>query len=361
MNVFTNKGNKLNKNERVGLAVVALLGVTQLASCTFSDVDASTVGCVFSGGPLDGSEYQEYVKPGGGREMVGWLEEITEYPVGVRQFAMSLTPGQGDTPNPEAVNVKVKGVDQRYEATLNFTISSVFDPADKPAGCELIEQHLRPLSATDFTGGRKSKWVTEFLNERLKNLFIDEAVKVLQGNDPTELANNTDGARDKAAKLIGEKLTTKFADALGGNFFCSPSYSFGDPAENCGNISITLLAPKMSDADAELIAAPQRSKTEADNAIAVAQQDARKASDIAEQKQIEADSAKALADAEEQIAREEGRVILENVANTYAWCSYLVSLGQPCAEVKAAENSDFPNVVVGSSDAVVAIPVPAED
>ena len=349
----------MNKSKKFAVAIVGLLGISQLASCTFSDVDASTVGCVFSGGPLDGSEYKQYVKPGGGREMVGVLEDIVEYPVGVRQFSMSLTPGQGDTPQPEAINVKVKGVDQQYETTLNFTLSSALDEDNKPAGCELIEQHLRPLDATDFEDGRDSNWVLEFLNERMKNLLIDEAVKVLQTGDPTALANNTDNARDAAAKTVGERLTAKFADALGGDFFCSPSYSFGDPAEACGNISVTLLAPKMSAEDAALIAAPQRSKTEADNAIAVAEQDARKAADIAEQKQIEADSAEALADAEEKIAQENGRVILEDVTNEYAWCQFLAGLGQDCALVKAAESGDYPDVVVGAGDSTVAIPIPS--
>ena len=348
--------NKQKKNVLKAFGVAVLL--QQAAACTFSDVDASTVGCVFSGGPIDGSDYQSYVKPGGGREMVGWLEDIVEYPVGVRQFRMSPTQGEGDTPTPETVNVKVRGVDQSYPAILSFTISSVEDENGKPAGCELIEQHLRPLHATDFNDGRDSDWVREFLNERLKPQFVDEAIKVLQNGDPTALANNTGDARSIASKEISDKLTEKFSATLGGDFFCSPSYSFGDPAENCGNIEVTLLAPGMSAEDAALIAAPQRAKTEADNLIAQEKEKARQSSEIADQLEVQAESAERQSAAKAKISEEAGKVTKVDVANQYAWCAYLASLDQDCAEVKAAENNDYPDIVLGDSDSSVAIPVP---
>ena len=87
-------------------------------------------------------------------------------------------------------------------------------------------------------------------------------------------------------------------------------------------------------------------------------QAARQAQDVAEAKKTEAESAKTLADANEEIASQNERVQEAQATNTYAWCAYLVSLGQDCALVKAAESGDFP--VVYGTDAQVVVPLPTE-
>jgi len=317
-------------------AVIAGTG----CSCTYVSPDAGTAECAYKGGPFDSKGFEKVVAPGSGRTSINQFGSSIPYPVNVRQYDKS--DGLPD------VTVTVRGVPMTFSPVVNFTISSVpldtddDGEIDKPAGCELIERHLRPLKATDFDADG-SRWASQFLNIRMAGVIKNVAPKVLQGLDPTALAQNIEGTRDSAAEQFGVMLTEGMVDQLGGAYFCKPSYQYGQGEEACGTMNVVLSEPVLSAEDASLIARPQRAKTEADVAISEASEAARKAQQIAEQKQIEADSATALATANETIAQQEARVLEVDAANTYAWCTYLTTLGQDCALVKAAENSDFPD------------------
>lgn len=350
--------NKTIKNLLVGAA--AVFSLSQIAACSFSDTDASNMTCVYNGGPLDDQSYAGYVAPGKGHEYQGMFSETIDVPVTVRQYRVALDPTRGDTPTADSVNVKVRGIDLKFEPTVNFTLSTILN-GDKPAACDFIEKHLRAIGATDFTNPTGG-WVNNFLNERFRPILDDVASRVLQKYDPTDLVGNIDGERDKAALEIAEALDPRLQQAFGGNYFCAPNYQFAEPEEKCGVASVVLPVPVFANsADADLIAAPQRAKTVADNAIAVAKEEARKAEQIASQKQVEADSAEALADAQEEIAQQQRRVEQAQAAIDYAWCRELIDLGQRCDLVKAAENGDYPDIVLGQSDTPIAVAVNASE
>lgn len=352
----TKKNSRLRK---IGYGLAAAFMSLNLASCSFSDTSAASMTCVYNGGPFDDSNYAGYVKPGEGHTYQGMFSDLINVPTTVRQYRVSLDPTKGDTPVADSVKVKVRGIDMQFEPTVNFTLATfMVGPEDNqvPSACDFITRQLRAIGATDFNdpdGG----WVNKFLNERFRPILDDVAIRVLQQYDPTKLAFNTDGERDKAAAQIGKELDPRLQAAFGGNYFCGPSYQFGQSVDQCGVANIVLPAPIMSDDDAKMIAAPQRAKTQADNDIAVAEENARKAQEIADQKEIEAQSAEQRADAEEAIAEANARVEAAQALVDYAWCQVLVSLGQDCALVQAAANGDYPDVIVtDSNDAVVAIP-----
>lgn len=331
------------------LIVLVLVIIFGIQACSYTSPDASNYACVYHGGMFDSKKFEKAVAPGSGRTKINVQGTSYNVPVNVRQYDKS--DGLPD------VAVTVRGVPLTFSPSLTFTISSVMDEDDKPAGCTLIEQHLRPLGATDFNSDQ-SRWATQFLNVRVGPVVRDVAPRVLQGLDPTKLALNVDGARDDAAVAFGEALTSTLTQQLGGAYFCAPTFRYGGTAEQCGTISVVLPEPTMSDADRDLIARPQRARTEADNEIAVATENARKAQQVADQLTIEAESAETAANAREQIAEQEGRVAQADASNEYAWCTYLASINQDCSLVKAAENSDFPDVYTPGGEAPVVAVVP---
>jgi hypothetical protein len=360
------KGNqhpmKNSLRKKVSVALITAFASLSLASCAFSSTDSSSMSCVYNGGPLDSKSYRGYVEDGGGRKSQGFGSVIYDVPITVRQYRVALDPTRGDTKTPDSVKVKVKGIDLQFEPTVNFTLSTIKDAKGKPAACTFIEKQLRALGATDFNDP-DGDWVNKFLNERFRPILDNVAIRELQKYDPTDLVFNLDGdgdgigERDEVAKAIGIALDPQLQASFGGNFFCSPAYLPFQPEEKCGVATIVLPAPVITnDADATLLAAPQRAKTEANNAIAVAQENARKAKEIATQKQVEADSAEALASAQEEIAKQDQRVKAAQAANDYAWCQRLVDLGQRCDLVLAAQNSDYPQVVTGGDVAVAITP-----
>lgn len=337
------------------LVVGVIIGLTVWVGGTWSKTDTSSMGCVYNGGPLDDNNFTAYTKPGTGRTYQGFASDVTYVPIGLRQYRVSLDPEQGDTPAPDSVKVRVKGYDMVFEPTVPFTINTeVID--GKPKACTFIERQLRPFGATDFNtqGGH---WQFDFLNERFRPILNDVATRVLQTFDPGALKFNTDGARDKAAEQIGVNLKKQLDATLGDNYFCDSSYQFGQGSDACGTgFAVILPAPTLSADDEAQLAKPQRAKIDADNDIAAAGESARKAQQVANAKATEADAAKTLADANDKINTENARVTASQAINTYAWCAYLVSLNQNCALVKAAENSNFPNVILGdASQAVVPV------
>ena len=334
------------------LLVVALTGgiVACVNFTSATSPDASHFACVYKGGPFDSKGFEKAVPPGAGRTHINVGGTAIMVPASVRQYDKS--DGLPD------VNVTVRGIPMTFSPVVNFTISTVMNPDGKPAGCDLVEQHLRPLNATDFDADQ-SRWAAQFLNIRMAGVVRDVAPKVLQGQDPTALAQNIDGTRDAAATAFGAELSRGMSAQLGGSFFCGPAYKYGQPAEACGTMNVVLSEPTLAADDAALIAKPQRAKTEADNDIAVAREAARKAAEVADQLTTQAESAARAADAKSQIAEQEGRVVAVDAANTYAWCTYLANLGQDCALVKAAESGDFPDVYTpGGTPPVVAVTPP---
>jgi hypothetical protein len=338
----------------VGLVVAALVvtGVVWFTGNTWSKVDSASAACVYNGGFIDNKNYKGAVAPGTGRESQGFMSEVIEYPVGIIQYDKS--DGLPD------VNVSVGGFTQTYSPVLNFTIATYDDDDEgKPQACNLIEQHLRRLDATDFNDDvADSRWVQQFLNVRVAPAVRDTLPRVLSNGDPSDLFLNQNGTRDNAAKTIGAQVTAALTNQLGGNYFCGPSYRYGGSAEVCGTINVVLPEPVMADEDLAIIRAPQEARTKADNDIAVADERARAAKGVAAAKTQEAESAAEQSAADRVIAEERRKSEEVTIANQYLWCDYLVSLGQNCALVKAAENGNFPMVFGADTDVVVPIEVP---
>jgi hypothetical protein len=318
-------------------------------SCAYSNTDTASAGCAYNGGPLDNKQFKGAVDPGSGRKNQGLFSTFIEYPIGIVQY--DATDGLA------GVNATVGGFTQTFAPTLNFTLSSVKDEKGKPKACVLIEQRLKRIKATDFYDDfDDSNWVKKFLNVSVQPAVIDAIPRVLNGANPSDIYYNVEGARDKAAleiaKLVGDTLNAQ----LGDDFFCKPSYKYGQPAEQCGEINLILPQPTMDEASLAVIRAPQEAKTKADNEIAVAREASRKAAEVAAAKTEEAKSAAELATAEEQIATEQGRVETAKAQNLYAWCAELVELGQSCWLVKAAETGNLPAFITDTMG--LSIPVP---
>lgn len=336
------------------LIILLIVGSVWAIGGEWSETNSSSMTCAYNGGWMDDNNFIGYEEPGSGRNYQGFASEANNVPVGIRQYRVSLDPTQGDVPAGDSVKARVRGYEMQFEPTATFTINTeIID--GKPVACTFIERQLRQFGATDFDtqGGNWNK----YLNERFRPVLNDVAARILQTYDPGSLKFNTGGARDRAAEEIGKALKTALERSLGFDYFCDSTYSFGQGADECGDsLTVILPEPILSPDDETQLSKPQRAKIDADNEIAAAQEAARKAQEVADAKAIEAEAAKTLADAEEKIANEQARVLDAQAANTYAWCQYLTELGQDCALVKAAENNDYPDVVLDSdSNAAVVV------
>lgn len=336
------------------LAVVLFLGAVWLVGGTWSKTDASSMTCVYNGGPIDSRDYRGYAEPGTGRQYQGFMSETVDVPVAVRQYRVSKNPDQGDTPVPDSVDVRVRGYDMTFEPTVTFTINTAIIDG-KPVACDFIEKQLRQFGDPKFDS-EGGGWY-QFLNERLRPILDDSMTRTLQaGFDPGDIKFNTNGERDRAAAEVGDDLKAGLQRQLGNDYLCSSTYRFGQSEEKCGTLTVILPEPSLSQEDEDQLAKPQRARIDANNDIAAANEQARKAEEVATARELEAASAQRRATAEEEIARENARVEAAQATVNYAWCSYLVSLGQDCALVEAAQNGSFPSVILGDAGQIAVVP-----
>jgi hypothetical protein len=343
-------------NTRIGGGVVAFVVVVLVLGfvigSTWSSSDSSHVTVVWNGGPLDSKAFASYQPPGSGRKFVGLLQTKVEFPTGLRQYRVSDDPGSQNDYQGQIV-VSVRGMRMSFEPTVLFTLNTDIREG-KPLVADFYEKHLRQFGATDFDSvGQGAKWVG-FLNTRVYPVVRDVMARVLAPLDPVAVRYNTDGTRDKAAADIETALSDAIGTNLGNRYLCGPNYGFGQPAEQCGNVQLQLPEPGVSDEDANILAAPQRARTDADAAIAAAKEDTRKAGTLATEKEAQVDAARRAGVADLAIAQAQNTAKDAQAVGDTAKCRALTSLGQDCALVLAAENKDFPDVVAGAGSTIVA-------
>lgn len=332
------------------LSVLAFL--TFLAGCSWSTTDTSTFSCVYNGGPFDSKTFRQVLEPGSGRTQIGVGSTEVRIPTRLITYQISMDPAIGDTPTADSLDVNVGGMVMQFEPTVNFKFNTALqevDGLDKPVACSFYETHLKPFGATDFNdeGG---DWQYGFLASRFRPSVDVAGIRVLQSfSDPVAMYFNTDGYRDQAQEAFGFELQEELARVLGSepgfDYFCGPSHTYA--SDTCGEVQVILPQPIISQDDLAILSAPQRARTEANASIAQAQEKAREAEQVAAAREREAEFAEQKANADERIAEQEARTIEVESRNDYAWCDYLIELGESCWLVKAAENNGLPNVMTG--------------
>lgn len=310
---------------------IALIGVGALAgfvalcvllATTWVSVDSSHATIVYNGGLLDSRGYDQVVGPGSSKKLVGISQNSWEAPVGLRQYRISNDQGSGADYN-GTVPVTVRGINMRFEPTILFTLSTVPGADGKPAVADFYEKHLRQFHATDFDSeDPASHWVT-FLNTRVYPVVKSVMQTKLTGQDPVALRFDTDGARSKAADELGAAISDEVEAQLGGRFFCGPNYSFGQPAEACGSMSVQLTEPEVDDNVREMLEAPQRATVEADNKIAAAQQATRQATGVAAEAEAQVAAAQRKAAADKATADAQAAPVAADAGNNVAPCRSL--------------------------------------
>lgn len=314
-----------------GCVVAGFVAFCVLLATTWVSVDSSHAALVYNGGLLDSKGFDQTIRPGSSKKLVGISQNTIEVPVGLRQYRISNDQGSGADFN-GTVPVTVRGINMRFEPTILFTVSTVPDANGRPLAADFYEKHLRQFGATDFDSTDvNSHWVG-FLNTRLYPIVKSVMQTALTGRDPVALRFDTDGARTKAADELGQVISDEIKAQLGADYLCGPSYSFGQPADACGVVSVQLTEPEVDDNVREMLEAPQRATVEADNKISAAQQATRQANGVATEAEAQVQAAQRKAAADKATADAQSAPLAQDAANDTAACRAIgVTDGTACA------------------------------
>jgi regulator of protease activity HflC (stomatin/prohibitin superfamily) len=270
-------------------AVVVLVigGVVVLAMATWDAVPPDKIMLHYTGGPFDGTHFQEVVQPGTGTSFYGLLENLYFLPATQRNYIIDKDPNTGDKGAGDVVvGVSSDNVRFEFEAAIYFKLNT-----DPKTIRQFFEQICLHDHCTDLSnGGGWDKMLDQYLRPQIENSVRLEAGKYTR----EQLYRDPDTLKAMQADVEAE-LKDRVNTNLGGPYFCGPDST----AVTCTDFRVVLKNPtppqNVADAYADTAAAAQQvatAKNDADAKVQAAEgerdaQNARAASTPLSQAQID--------------------------------------------------------------------------
>ncbi len=217
---------KLNcKLTTVGaICLLALLGT----SCS-STAAVDKVGLYYTGGMFQGQHFKKVVNPGSGATFLGWGDDIKWLPNGQRNYIVSLNPTEGDRATKDSIIVPAKGgIEMEFEVSVYFKLNTHTNDIPKFNGGTLrkfYEQICRKYNCTSGDGWDK------MLNDNLRKIIETSMRQKVFTYTVDELYANQEGeasGKEDAIQKIQVEIATTIKEnvntALGGEFFCGPTF-----------------------------------------------------------------------------------------------------------------------------------------
>ncbi|MFG1818110.1 SPFH domain-containing protein [Kribbella sp. NPDC049174] len=207
------------------LAVIALIVLFNIFN--FADTDANKIGLHYGGGVVEDKSFKSIIPPGSTNKLIGPGDTVYAYPIDQRSYIIGGDGADTDTADEVTVvskdNVRL-GVRVQVYFTLNRT-----------------EETLK--SFHERIGLKTDAYEDDGWDTMLRSYFrpqIDRALSAVATNyNWAELYNN-EAKKSAFQKAAAEEFTRLLPAAVGGDYFCGPSYT-GNNA--CGELSFTVQKP----------------------------------------------------------------------------------------------------------------------
>ncbi|QNE18812.1 band 7 protein [Kribbella qitaiheensis] len=207
------------------LAVIALIILFNIFN--FASTDANRIGLHYGGGVIEDKKFKSIVPPGSTNKLIGPGDKLYTYPIDQRSYIIG---GAGaDTDNADEVTVVSKdNVRLGVRVQVYFTLNR--DP-------KVIQQfHERIGLKTDaYTQAGWDAMLQSYFRPQIDRALAAVATDYLWN----ELYNN-EARKTKFQSAAATKFTELLPAAVGGDYFCGPSYTGGNA---CGELSFTIQKP----------------------------------------------------------------------------------------------------------------------
>lgn len=213
--------------------VVAVMGVVAwliMFMRGWGSVPVDKVVLHYTGGPIEGEHFEKVVNPGSGTRFYGLLDHIYDLPATQRNYIMSKHPDEGDTRRAEYV-----GAPSADKVVTEWESATYFKLNTRPAVVRrFFEQICLKYRCTDLSpGGGWDHMLADTFRQQIVAAIQEQARRYrsedIYANPNTLLAMQGD---------IGATLKRRVNDALGGEFFCGPT--FRPEASDCPEFSFVI-------------------------------------------------------------------------------------------------------------------------
>jgi hypothetical protein len=207
------------------LAVIALIILFNLFN--FASTDANRIGLHYGGGVIEDKKFKSIIPPGSTNKLIGPGDKLYTYPIDQRSYIIG---GAGaDTDDADEVTVVSKD-----NVRLGVRVQVYFTLNRKP---EVIQQFHERI------GLKTDAYTQEGWDTMLQSYFrpqIDRALAAVATDYLWNELYNNEARKTKFQTEAAAKFTEILPAAVGGDYFCGPSYT-GSNA--CGELSFTIQKP----------------------------------------------------------------------------------------------------------------------
>jgi hypothetical protein len=337
------------------LLVLALV----LVGCSINRVAANEWGCLFGGGLFEDKGLKKTIAPGSSGGTTSMDERVT-VPSDVRYYIIDNDPNTADYGAQPIVVPDVNKIRVGVQVQMRFTFNENV--------CRWYIEHGKRNQPLNFDVGEPPTGWDTFLNAAFRPFLVDESRVFVAEYDWQDLLTNpevADGEHvyDVLEGQIADRFARSLNSALGGNYFCGPSYSFDGQVDgefDCPPLEFTIkqIAPEnpqlvqnlediQANAQRQEVIASERERT-------LAQTEADRVTQLATIEK-DRDVEIAAADAEVLVQQAEERAALAAlpVADARAraeaaFCTILANLPQP-VDCGLYKSGNYPQVIGGTA------------
>ena len=197
------------------LAVIGLVAWLAMFVQGWKSVPVDKVALHYTGGPIQGEQFEEVVSPGTPTRFYGLLENIYELPATQRNYIMSKHPDDGER---RAEHVGAPAADK---VVIDVESGVYFRLNTRPATVRVFfEQICLKYDCTDLSpGGGWDRMLADTLRQQIVAAIQEET---RQYNSEELYADRDVLLRMQSA--VGSTLKRRVNEVLGGEFFCGPTF-----------------------------------------------------------------------------------------------------------------------------------------
>lgn len=214
--------------------IALLLAPLAFASGCAQQAPVDQIGLYYSGGPIEGRKFQRVITPGSGSTILGIADDVFWLPYGQRNYIVSKDVDEGDKRKADFIRVPARGgVLIDFEISVFFKLNTSTEDIKGFKGGTLRKfwENLGKKYNANTDGG----WDT-MLNDNLRKVIETSMRQLVFTYTVDELYANQEGSESgqaDAIQKIQDEIAARLKDninvALGGTYFCGPTFDRSEP------------------------------------------------------------------------------------------------------------------------------------
>lgn len=198
-------------------AVVVVLLALACAGCASVNPRPDEAALGYTGGPIEGTHFQDVFDPGSGLHWLGVSDEWFLYPTTVRTYIISAAEGEGDRANVDRVSAPTSdGVDVGWELAINFKLNV--------SRLRRFHEQIGLARQAYFIGDQPSDGWRAMLNDFFRQQ-VENTMQTVSRQFTSDQVRKGADTFVKVNDAVAETLATRINSSVGGDFFCGPTFN----------------------------------------------------------------------------------------------------------------------------------------